>query len=304
MDQVLIKAAGYIFIIIIGYLLKRIGLFDFKDQRTVMKLIMNITLPAAVIAAFSNFEKDTRLIFITVIGLMMNLIMSGIGYLVALRKSKKDRAFNIINYSGYNIGTFAMPYLQSFLGSMGIVVACLFDAGNAIMCTGVTYAIASQVASKEKFTIKDFLHKVFSSVPFDVYIVMLLCYFTDIRFPKAVYSIASLIGNANAFLAMFMIGLSFEIVLDKGILRQVWTSLFIRYSINSVIAYLFYKYTPFAIEVKTIVVLIMFAPMSALNVINTIKCEGDKEKSGLLNSLSIVISLIIITILVIKLNLK
>ncbi|GFZ31067.1 permease [Clostridium zeae] len=303
MDLVLIKAAGYVCIIIIGYLLKKIGLFDSRDQTTVMKIIMNITLPAAVVSAFSNFQKDVSLISITFIGLLMNLIMSGIGYLIALKRDNNNKAFNIINYSGYNIGTFAMPYLQSFLGSMGVIVACLFDAGNAIMCTGVTYAIASQVTKKEKNSVKDFLLKVFSSVPFDVYLVMLFCYFANIKFPKAVYSIASLVGNANAFLAMFMIGLSFELVFEKSVLKQVWTALIIRYSLNAVFAYIVYNFMPFGKEVKIIVVLIMFAPMSALNVINTIKCGGSKEKSGLVNSLSILISLVIITLLVVVLKL-
>jgi len=302
MDAIFIKAGGYIFIITVAYILKKIGLFGDRDQQTVMKLIMNVTLPAAVVSGFSHFQKDPSLILITVLGLAMNLIMIGIGYLMALKKGKEEKAFNIINYSGYNIGTFAMPYLQSFLGDMGILVACLFDAGNAIMCTGVTYAIASQIIGKENASCKNFLKRIFSSVPFDTYVIMLAFYFMNFKFPEAVYNIASIIGNANPFLAMFMIGLSFEVVFEKDILKQVGTTLIIRYLIASVVAYAFYKYLPFGIEIRKILALIVFAPMSALNIINSIRCNGDKEKSGLINSLSILISLIIMTGFIISWN--
>jgi hypothetical protein len=233
------------------------------------------------------------------LGLFMNLIMIGIGYLIALKKGKEEKAFNIINYSGYNIGTFAMPYLQNFLGNMGIVVACLFDAGNAIMCTGITYAIASQIVGREKSSYKEFLKKIFSSVPFDLYLIMLFCYFTDFRFPEYIYSIASPIGKANPFLAMFMIGLSFEVICEKKVLKEVGMTLVIRYSIAAIVAYGVYNYLPFESEVRRVITLIVFAPMSALNIINTIRCNGNKEKSGLINSMSILISLTIMTSLII-----
>lgn len=303
MDTIFIKAGSYIFIIILAYALKKMGLFGEKDQDTVMKLIMKITLPAAVVSGFSHFERDTSLIMVTVLGLVMNIIMSGIGYLLVLRKSKEDKAFNIINYAGYNIGTFAMPYLQSFLGNMGIIVACLFDAGNAIMCTGVTYAVASEIAGQEKSTYKEFLKKIFSSVPFDVYLILLFCYFTNIHLPQFIFSIASPIGNANPFLAMFMIGLSFDIILGKSVLKDVGITLLIRYLVSGIVAYGVYMYLPFGIEVRKVIALIVFAPMSALNVINSIRCNGSKEKAGLINSLSILISLIIMTCIIISWNL-
>lgn len=67
------------------------------------------------------------------------------------------QAFNIINFSGYNIGCFTLPFIQSFIGPAGVVATCLFDAGNSVMCTGATYSIAKAAAGgKEGTTVRGF----------------------------------------------------------------------------------------------------------------------------------------------------
>lgn len=221
MEEILLKAGSFVLIIITSYLLKKKRFFNENDNRTIMKLIMNITLPAAIIANFSGYKKDISLIFVAVLGLGMNIILMGIGYLIALKKGREEKAFNVINYSGYNIGIFTLPYLQSFLGPIAIIVTCLFDAGNSIMCTGVTYAVASNIAGEKNNTsIKESLRKIFSSVPFDTYTIMLILYFAEIRMPSQVYKIAGVFGSANTFLAMFMIGGALEINLNKRILKK------------------------------------------------------------------------------------
>lgn len=299
MEEILLKAGSFVLIIISSYLLKRKRFFDKNDNRTIMKLIMNITLPAAIIANFSGYKKDISLIFVAVLGLGMNIILMSIGYLIALKKGREEKAFNVINYSGYNIGIFTLPYLQSFLGPIAIIVTCLFDAGNSIMCTGVTYAVASNIAGEKNNTsIKEFLRKIFSSVPFDTYTIMLILYFAEIRMPSEVYKIAGVFGSANTFLAMFMIGGALEINLNKRILKKIGLALSVRYLLTAVVSYMFYAILPYSLEIRQVLAIIVFSPISALAVINTAKCNGDKETAGVMNSMSILISLIAITALI------
>lgn len=299
MEEILLKAGSFVLIIISSYLLKRKRFFNENDNKTIMKLIMNITLPTAIIANFSGYKKDTSLIFVAVLGLGMNIILMSIGYLIALKKGREEKAFNVINYSGYNIGIFTLPYLQSFLGPIAIIVTCLFDAGNSIMCTGVTYAVASNIAGEKNNTsIKEFLRKIFSSVPFDTYTIMLILYFAEIRMPPQVYKIAGVFGSANTFLAMFMIGGALEINLNKRILKKIGLALSVRYLLTAVVSYMFYELLPYPLEIRQVLAIIVFSPISALAVINTAKCNGDKETAGVMNSMSILISLIAITTLI------
>ena len=299
MGETLLKAVSFILIIISGYLLKKKGLFNYNDNRTIMKLIMNVTLPGAVIASFSNFQRDNSLIFVAMLGLGMNILLMVIGYLIAFKKDNAEKAFNVINYSGYNIGTFTMPYLQSFLGPTAIIVTCLFDAGNALMCTGATYAVASNiVGGKNSGGIRTFFKKIFSSVPFDVYTIMLVFYFAEIRMPPDVYKMASVFGSGNAFLAMFMIGGAFELSFNKNLLKTVGTTILVRYLCAAIASYLCYTYLPYSITVRQALAIIMFSPITAMSVINTVKCDGDHERAGITNSITVLISLCIITILI------
>ena len=215
MGEVLIKAGALVLIIVLGYGLKRAG---FSRLRTLpsCQLVINLTLPGAIVTNFSKISFEAQLLWLVVIGIACNLVMIGVGYLTALHDTKTEKAFWLINYSGYNIGSFAMPYIQGFLGPMGVVSACMFDAGNAILCTGGTYSIAASVAATgEKGGVWPFLKKMFSSIPLDVYVVMLVLAGLQIRLPSLVLRFAETVGGANSFLAMLMLGIGFELHMEK-----------------------------------------------------------------------------------------
>lgn len=157
----LTKAASFILIIVLGYILKRIGFFKPDDFQLVSRMVLNITLPCAVITNFEKLSLETSLLMLVAIGVFCNLVMIATGYIVSWRRTHTEKAFNMINYSGYNIGCFTLPYVQNFLGPVGVVATCLFDAGNSVLCTGGTYSIASAVANNERTNAASYLKKCF-----------------------------------------------------------------------------------------------------------------------------------------------
>ena len=68
-----------------------------------------------------------------------------LGYLINLGKSKEEKAFGVLNLPGYNIGNFTIPFVQSFLGPVGVITTSLFDAGNAFVCLGGAVGVADVV---------------------------------------------------------------------------------------------------------------------------------------------------------------
>ena len=52
------RAAASVFMILLGYALKRAGFFSKSDADTVAKLCLNITLPAAIITGFGSYKQD------------------------------------------------------------------------------------------------------------------------------------------------------------------------------------------------------------------------------------------------------
>lgn len=297
MGDILIKAFSFILIIALGYIFKRRGIFDTKDYRIVTKIVMNITLPCALITGFANFKMDTSMLFIILIGLVGNIIMSSIGF--ALGKNNKDKAFNMLNLSGYNIGCFTLPYVQSFLGAYAVGITSLFDIGNSIMCTGGTYAIASGVVGEgEKQSVRGFLRKIFSSVPFDTYMLMFVVTITGIKLPQAIYNVTSNLSAGNAFLSMLLIGMIFECNFQKKQLFKVATITTIRYLSALVFAILIYFFMPFSMEIKHILIIVVFSPVPVLASVFSGLCKLDVGLAGVINSICIPISICIITILV------
>ena len=180
MSTVLLKALSFILIILTGYILKKLLFRDPAPQRLLAFVLLNITLPATVIHAFGQFSRDTSLFFIVLLGFLCSFIPMMIVYLASWRQRKEKRAFAMINVTGFNIGAFSLPFIQNFFGPGGMIVACLFDIGNAVMVTGGSFAFTStflQTNPGEKQTAGTLLKKFIGSVPFDTYMLMLLLVF-------------------------------------------------------------------------------------------------------------------------------
>lgn len=297
MGEVLLKASAYVFVIIAGYVLKKLGFFKPDDYKLIMKITLNITMPAAVITNFSSFAFDNSLLYIAVMSLVINLIMWGLGWVFSIGQAKETRVLYTLNFPGYNIGAFTMPYIQGFLGAAGVVCTCLFDAGNAIMCTGGSYALTSKVTGGQGQSLKETLKKLFST-PFCTYMLMLITAITGIAIPKFLLPITTSIGNANGFMAMLMVGTMFEFNPDKTFLKQAATIILARYVAAAGFAALFYFVLPFSLEIRQALAIICFAPNSAMTPAFTEKLKGNAALSSFVGSVSIVISVVIITLLI------
>ena len=297
MGEVLLKASAYILVIIAGYVLKKVGFFKPDDYKLIMKIVLNITMPAAVITNFSSFAFDNSLLYIAVLSLLINIIMWGLGWVFSIGQKKEVRVLYTLNFPGYNIGAFTMPYIQGFLGAAGVVCTCLFDAGNAIMCTGGSYALTSKVTGGQGQSLKETLKKLFST-PFCTYMLMLFMAITGIAIPKFILPITTTVGNANGFMAMLMVGTMFEFNPDKTFLKQAATIILARYVMAAGFAALFYFVLPFSLEIRQALAIICFAPNSAMTPAFTEKLKGNAALSSFVGSVSIVISVVIITLLI------
>jgi predicted permease len=304
MESVLINAAAYVAIIIMGYLLKRGGFFQVSDFRILSKIVLNITLPAAVIVNFSKLTLDLTLLSLVGVGLVCTLVLVGIGYLVGKSHGPRVQAFNMQNFSGFNIGVFALPFILHFVGPVGVAAICLFDVGNSLLVMGGTYALAATVMYKEgTFSWLTFMKTVLSSTTMIVYLVMTTLSLLHLTLPSEVLVFADKIAVANGFLAMLMIGIGFELHMERSQVARIVKALVVRLSFATVLAVLFYFVSPFSLEVRQALVLLAFAPIPASATAFTAKLNGDIALSSTLNSLAIVVSIVTMTGLLLVMDL-
>ena len=287
MSTVLVKAACFIMIIGLGYILKRAGLMRLEELPVFSKLVIKITLPAAIIFNFSRITMDASMLMIVAVGLICSVLYMAVGYGLFSGGSKEEKAFGLLNASGYNIGCFTMPFVQSFLGAPGVAAASLFDTGNAMICTGTSYAVAASAAGM--------VRQLFSSVPFDCYVVMTVLTLLGIRLPGLAVQLAETVGNANTFLSLFMIGLGLELHMTKKQASAVARVVGVRFAVSLVLALVFYNLSPFDAEIRRTLAILMFAPVSSLGVPYTSMLQGDVNLAGSLNSASILTGIVSLT---------
>jgi len=295
MTAVLTKAISFMLIVAGGYLLKRIGFFKKEDFRLLSRIVLSITLPCAVVSNFNGMTIDSSMLALVLLGIGGNVILLIAGYLSSKKNDPEDKGFRIQNTAGFNIGCFSMPYVQSFVGPVGVVTACLFDAGNSMMCNGGTYAVASIAAGKTRAKVSEFVKKMLSSPAFDTYCIMLVLSMLNIRVPSAVTTFTDIVGSANSFMAMLMIGVGFEITLEKSKLYKIISLLIVRFSITGTLAALAWFFAPFEAEVRQVLAMVILSPISSAAVAYTGKLENDVGTAGVVNSISIIISIICIT---------
>ena len=298
MLQILTRAGSFIAIIVLGYVLKRIGVFKEEDFGVLSKICIRITLPAAIITSFAGKEIDAGLLVLLFLGIGCGVLYILLGFLVNRKSSKEQRAFEILNLPGYNIGCFTMPFAQSFLGPMGVIATSLFDSGNAFICLGGAFGVASSVKDGRGFDFKRIIKALSRSVPFVTYLLMVAMNLLRLPVPGMVIECASIIGGANSFMAMFMIGVGFKLTLgDKSQTGQILKLLGIRYGVGTILALIFYFVLPFDIQVRQALVILAFSPIGSAVPPFTAELGGDVGLSSAINSMAIVISICIYVVL-------
>lgn len=292
MLNILIRAGSFVSIILLGYGLKRIGFFKQEDFTLLSKITIRITLPATIIVNFAGKQFDTSLLVLGLLAILCGAVYMAAAFLLERKRGREQQAFSMLNITGYNIGTFVIPFAQSFLGPMGVIATSLFDTGNAVVCLGGSFSIASMVKDGNGFSLKRILKSLSKSVPFVCYMIMLFTCLFQIPIPELVTSCAGIIGNANAFMAMLMIGVGFRLG-DISNIRTILRLLAIRYGIGTIFALVFYYFLPFALEIRQALVILALSPIGSAVPGFTGEMKGDVGLSSALNSISIVISIVI-----------
>lgn len=299
MLEVLIKAGCFVAIIVLGYCFKKFGIFKDSDFSVLSNITLKITLPAAIISNFANKELDPSMFSLTLLALLCGAVYISLGFLLNMRNGKDQRAFEILNFPGYNIGCFALPFVQSFLGPVGVISCCLFDIGNGFICLGGAFSIASMVKDGGKFSFIRIVRTLSKSIPFICFLVMPVLCLLHIPIPRAITSFTDTISNANAFTAMLMLGIGFKLSADKSQIGKILRILTVRFSVAAVLALCFYFLLPFSPEIRKTLVLLVFSPVGSAVPAFTGEMKEDVGLSSAINSISIICSVIFMVLLLI-----
>ena len=297
MGEILVRAGIFVGIIVLGFVLKKVGVFKQEDFGVLSRLLMKVTFPAAIVSSFAGREIDPTMLSLAALAIGCGVLYMIVAVIVNIGKDKGQLAFDILNLPGYNIGNFTMPFVQSFLGPTGIIATSIFDVGNAVICLGGAFGVASSVKSGAKFSVKRIAAALGKSVPFLTYLVMLTLCLLKIRLPSVVTEFAGVVGSANPFLAMFVIGVGFRVSANKEQLGKIFRVLGLRYGVAILVGSLFWFVLPFPLEVRQALLILAFSPIGSAVPPFTAELKGDVGLSSAINSMAILISVVINVVL-------
>ena len=297
MLDILTRAGCFVVILALGHILRRTGFFGPETFGVLSKIVMKITLPAAILASSAGKPMESDMLTLALLGLGCGVLYIGLGWLVACRGTRQQKAYFIQNLPGYNVGTFALPFTQSFLGPVGVLTSSVFDLGNAFVCFGGAYSVARAVGEGGKADFRRVLTAPLTSLPFLTYALMAILNLNHLSPPGIIVSFAQILGGANAFLAMLMIGVGLNLTIDRsklGIMAKVLT---LRFGMAAVLAFASYRLLPFSLEVRQTLVILLLSPFTSTVPVYTAELGEDVGLASAINSVAIVISIVIIVAL-------
>ena len=322
----LIQPVALLSIILVGYLFKRAGKFKNRDYRILQVALFNLVLPCAIVYSFATNPHDSSMLWISVFGFAVSFIPLVLIFLFTCHKPVQERAFTMLNASGFNIGCFCFPVVQAFLGTAAIVPAAMFDIGNCVMVAAGTNVMTQTLLHihpgktldeqyqghapvlpyakpKDKDARRLARHALlrnvakgfFGSVPFDTYLVMIVLMFANVKIPDVVATFVEPFANANSFISMLMVGMLMDLPAAGDDVKKLLKIIGLRLPFGLLFAVCAWFVLPFGANVREAVVMCCLAPIAVFSTLFTDEVLGNAKLAGFSLSVSAIIGLIMMT---------
>lgn len=301
MYATIIKAIGFIVMILIGMFSRRVGLVTIEEGKAFGKIIMNFTLPCSLIYGFSSVQFDMMMLLALAFGFLLSYAGMLVGRCLYRNRTALEMAGGMLCCSGYNIANFAIPFCQSFFPIAATGYLGMFDVGNCIMCLGGTNAFAEMALhGTRKVSLRQLCSNLLHSVPFMVYLILIGMSLVRVPFPAAVLDIVGMIAPANIFLIMFMVGTQVNFGKSAQALRAAFKLLGIRFLMAAVFAAVL-SFTALPALFKQVMMIAPFSPISSPTVIYVQQNGCDMETAAAASTLSILFSILCYVLIIMTL---
>ncbi|WRS28721.1 AEC family transporter [Oscillospiraceae bacterium MB08-C2-2] len=294
-----LQAAIYLVTIALGYLLKKLGVFQKENRDVFANAVFYLTLPALIVSSFDQVQITLWFMVALGAGLFCNLFCLLMAAVFSRKKKPEIRGIYLINTPGYNVGNITIPFLQSFYPA-GIPYLCMFDAGDSIFTLGTTYSIAKTLLNKKDLSIGrrllDIFRSLLGSIPFVAYLAMTVLSIVGLSLPSPVIELAGFIGKANAPLVMLMLGISFELHINKEELVDILSILGLRVGCSVLLFAAIVWLLPGPPIMKQVLSVSVFSAIPNACLIYSNKFNAATSVASTLNPLSILLSILLMSL--------
>ena len=229
--KILITQMTELFLVLfLGYFIFKVKLVDDNFVKKFTKLILNITMPAMVLASVLRLEErqaasDVATALIIAAALFF-VILPIIGFLLAklLRVKKAQTGLYMFMCSYSNVGFMGMPVISALFGSVGLFYTAIFNLiFNIAIFTIGTWMMNIGTENGTKFNVKSL-----ATPGVILSAASLVIYFINVKFPVVVTDTIDMVGSITSPSAMLIIGCSLAKMNLKSVFSDVklyiWTA--------------------------------------------------------------------------------
>ena len=262
--------------IIIGLVLKKVGVIGKTGQKNITDLVVDLILPCNIIKSFMvEFSMDIAKNFagILLISILIQVASVILGKVLFVRTGEGRQKCLKYGTICSNAGFMGNPIAEGVFGSMGLTLASIYLIPQRIMMWSEGIAIFTEAPSRKELTRKVLTHPCI--IACGVGIVLMLTGWTP---PVFLNEVITSISNCNTAMSMMVIGMILvdadpRTLVDKDILF---------YTVIRLVVIPFLVWIPCELLgvdslVKGVSVLLAAMPAGATTTILASKYDGDAE---------------------------
>jgi predicted permease len=298
-NTVLSRSLPLIGFIVIGFLLKEIGLIHRSDRRSIARLMFATTVPAAVLVSLSRADvKLGSLLVLAACGALIPLAT----HLAAIQMTKRVRLSTSVGQGvvlctlSSSVMTYLAPFFLAVYGTQAFNRAVAFDVGNALVASSYVYYVATRFAHESPPEWHTSAKRVLTVPHFWAVVLAFVVNVTRVSIPAVAMEIAEPIAAANVPVGMLLLGTFIELRLRAW--KPMLLTLALRAGVGWVTAQVLVLLGELTGVERTIVSLApIITPVGLVPLIYAAMFDLDTEFPAATLSLSILVAMVLTPIL-------
>lgn len=270
----------------IGYIARKTGLISEQVQNGLSAIVLNITIPASILAsaAMPFQESMTSTILIVALGgaiIHLVAILLNMALARPLKLQGKRRAVFITLASFSNVAFIGFPVITAFLPDSGVFLTSFFIISfNAFFFT-YGYAVLS---GSRKISPRSIV----TNVNIIALLIMLILYLAQIKLPTAVQNVLDSLGSMSTPLSLIVIGGMMANIRIRELFNTplLYLVSFLKLIVLPTLVFGAARLLSLPAEPATVLLVMSALPSATMNALaaNRFDCEADLSSKGVLQS--------------------
>ncbi|MDN5342483.1 AEC family transporter [Oceanotoga sp. DSM 15011] len=287
------------FLILIGYVSRKINVFNDSGTKGLSDLVLKITLPAMIIQSMQKefspelLGKVFQIVIISTVVYLVSFIIS-LFFPKLIGSSKDELGAYKFALVFSNVGFMGFPVIKAAFGNDALFYTAIYNLPFNFLVFTLGIVLLANNKEKNKFDLKMFLNPGIISV-----LIGMIIFIFSIKLPTAVDETLSLLGSVTTPLSMLVIGSLLAKSSIKNIFSnpKVYIISFARLFLMPIIVYFILK--PFVNDYLMIGIplLITAMPVAANSAILAEEYGGNAELSSQTVFISTLLSIISIPLI-------